>query len=292
MVSTTAQPSTDISALKSQIQALSSKVSQQSQKIELLEFLKTKDRVQNGYCQIKAGSCGSCFCVEDYDLVEKFYCDCRAKPVQRDCKEHYAKGERINGLYRINKNMPGVVVQVRCDQTTDGGGWTIVQRRVDGSTNFQRSWTAYRLGFGRLYREFWLGNKNLYHLTAQAHWQGSEVRFDMTHKDDTSVWAKYSNFEVASESAGFVLHISGYSGNAGDQMSTHNGMKFSTYDRDNDIWPGNCAVTYYGAWWYRNCHGVNLNGAYDPFLRYHQYENFAWNHSKRLKFSEMKVRRK
>ncbi|XP_066919885.1 microfibril-associated glycoprotein 4-like [Clytia hemisphaerica] len=286
------EPSTDISVLKSQIQALSSKVSQQSQKIEQLEFLKTKDRVRNGFCQTKDGSCGSCFCVEDYDLVEKFYCDCRAKPVRRDCKDHYAQGERTNGLYRINKNMPGVVVQVNCDQQTDGGGWTLVQRRVDGSTNFQRSWGAYRQGFGRLYREFWLGNKNLYHLTAQAHWVGSEVRFDMIQKGGTKMWAKYSNFEVASEATGFVLHISGYSGNAGDGMSGHNGMKFTTFDRDNDKWtPGNCALTFYGAWWANACHGVHLNGAFDALQRYPSYHAVSWNH-KSLRFSEIKVRRK
>ena len=48
---------------------------------------------------------------------------------------------------------------------------------------------------------------------------------------------------------------------AGDSMSIHNGMKFTTIDKDNDEYvEGNCAQTHYGGWWYRSCHPVNLNG--------------------------------
>ena len=47
----------------------------------------------------------------------------------------------------------------------------------------------------------------------------------------------------------FTLKVEGYSGNAGDSLLGHNGYSFSTIDKDNDIWDGDCASTFMGAWW-------------------------------------------
>lgn len=49
----------------------------------------------------------------------------------------------------------------------------------------------------------------------------------------------------------------------GDFFSHGDGIQFSTFDKDNDRDTNlNCAVTSHGAWWYRDCHGSNLNGLY------------------------------
>jgi len=279
-------------------QAMSQKLSQTNQD---LQALKDKDQTLNGFCKTKTTVCGSCFCVEDFNIPAKFYCDCRAKPVRRDCKEHYLQGERTNGLYRINMNTYGMVVPAYCDQNTDGGGWTVVQRRVDDSTNFYRNWKPYKEGFGQIHHEHWLGNDNLNLLTSQAVLTGSEIRFELGIKGyDHRHYAKYSNFHVDAESNAYQLHISGYSaGNLGDRMSYHNGMKWTTQDRDNDKWAGgSCAADpndYIGAWWYNDCvssSGSSLNGPYDRYRRESRIGHYFIWHPYRLQSSEMKVRRK
>lgn len=115
----------DIKILKLQIKGLiklqtdtNRKLSQVTQEVQ---SLKTKDETLNGYCRTKQNACGSCYCVEDFNIPEKYFCDCRAKPTRRDCKEHYMQGERTNGVYRISFNTYGMVVPVYCDQKTDGG---------------------------------------------------------------------------------------------------------------------------------------------------------------------------
>ena len=83
--------------------------------------------------------------------------------------------------FSINKNSSGVytiidlcgqgtTVQGYCDTVTDGGGWLVVQRRKDGSENFQRFWWEYEMQFGDLNREFWYGLKTIHCLTNQGQW--------------------------------------------------------------------------------------------------------------------------
>ncbi|KAK0065288.1 BpsFReD1, partial [Biomphalaria pfeifferi] len=51
---------------------------------------------------------------------------------------------------------------VMCDTKTDGGGWIIIQRRINGKVNFYRGWKEYRDGFGDYnIGEFHLGNENI-----------------------------------------------------------------------------------------------------------------------------------
>ena len=84
------------------------------------------------------------------------------------------------------------------------------------------------------------------------------------------------------------------SGTAGDSLSDHRGYPFSTKDRDNDIWSGNCAVSNKGAWWYLNCHSSNLNGLYHHGAHTRGGDGVNWYHWKGYKYSakraEMKIR--
>ncbi|XP_059141936.1 fibrinogen-like protein A [Physella acuta] len=164
-----------------------------------------------------------------------------------------------------NSTTPRLLVQlssglvVMCDTVTDGGGWTIFQRRVNGSVDFYRNWTEYKYGFGDYgVGDFYLGNENVYCLNSKYR---LELRIDMTYKGQ-DYFAYYSNFTLLSESQGYKISFSGYSGTAGDSLTAKsNNQKFSTYDVENDIDPNkNCAVYYRAAWWYSYCMDVQLNG--------------------------------
>jgi len=77
-----------------------------------------------------------------------------------------------------------------------------------------------------------------------------------------SYTALYQSFKVE-QSPLYELRISGYDtdySSLQDSLSYHNNHAFSTKDRDNDAWGGNCATQYLGAWWYRSCLFSNLNG--------------------------------
>ncbi|XP_028390982.1 ryncolin-1-like [Dendronephthya gigantea] len=172
------------------------------------------------------------------------------------CSHLYNKGERKDDVYTIDPDGLGSF-QVRCDMKTDGGGWTVFQRRQDGSQNFYLGWSDYKAGFGDLKGEFWLGLDKIHRLTKSGQ---NVLRVDLMDFNGAEAYAKYGTFSVADESDKYRLHIGSYSGNAGDSLAFHNTMQFSTKDRDNDISSGNCAKTWNGAWWYKNCHSCNLNG--------------------------------
>ena len=163
-------------------------------------------------------------------------------------------------MYRIRPDRDGYTFEVYCDMTADGGGWTVFQRRNDGSQNFYLPWKNYVEGFGNIHGEFFLGLENIHRLTQKF---TSELRVELVEWSGSKSYAKYSSFGVGDSASKYTLTVSGYSGNAGDSMSYHNGMKYSTYDQDNDAAnETNCAQLFKGAWWYKHCHESNLNGAY------------------------------
>ncbi|XP_074048736.1 ficolin-1-like [Macrotis lagotis] len=177
----------------------------------------------------------------------------------RNCKELMGRGNTLSGWYTIYLS-DCKSLTVLCDMNTDGGGWTVFQRRADGSVNFFRSWAAYKKGFGSMLGEFWLGNDNLHLLTVQ---DDSELRIDLQDFDHNHHFAKYRSFQVAGEIENYKLSLGAFvDGNAGDSLMYHNHFGFTTRDRDNDAYEGNCAMTYQGGWWYNDCHLSNLNGLY------------------------------
>ncbi|XP_041452296.1 fibrinogen-like protein 1 [Drosophila obscura] len=131
-------------------------------------------------------------------------------------------------------------------------GWTVIQRRINGSVDFNRNWTDYKNGFGDERGSFFLGLETIHLMTlAQPH----ELYIQLRYVNGTTKYARYDDFKVGSENEAYKLKSLGeYSGTAGDSFSYHLDMKFSTLDRDNDLAESfNCASAHAGGWWFKNC---------------------------------------
>uniref|UniRef100_A0A673H3U7 Tenascin-like n=1 Tax=Sinocyclocheilus rhinocerous TaxID=307959 RepID=A0A673H3U7_9TELE len=179
-----------------------------------------------------------------------------------DCSEVQVNGMKESGEAEIYpEGKDGEPVWVYCDMETDGGGWTVFQRRMDGSTDFFRSWRDYSKGFGSLSGEFWLGNDILHTLSSRT---PMSLRIDLRSANDTA-FAHYANFNVSSEANHYEIELSGYFGTAGDSMKYHNRRPFSTKDKDPNTLSIHCAKAYLGGWWYKNCYKANLNGLYASY---------------------------
>ncbi|XP_019855525.1 PREDICTED: fibrinogen C domain-containing protein 1-like [Amphimedon queenslandica] len=206
-----------------------------------------------------------------------------------DCKAWKELGIKQNGVYPIKPDN-GPAFQVYCDMETDGGGWTVFQRRQDGSVDFYRYWTDYENGFGDLTDEFWLGLSKIHRLTKEG---SNTLRVDLGDFEGNTAYANFSTFSISDRSTEYILTVGGYSGTAGDAMKRQNKRKFTTRDNDNDLYEKNCAQLFTGAWWYKNCHQSNLNGCYfNTSTKSNQ--GIVWHHwegENTLKFSEMKTRR-
>ncbi|XP_067239554.1 angiopoietin-related protein 1a isoform X2 [Chanodichthys erythropterus] len=177
----------------------------------------------------------------------------------RDCFQVRQAGHSTSGMYLLKAEGSDRLIQVWCEHKLDNGGWTVFQRRKDGSVNFFRNWENYKKGFGNIDGEHWLGLEHIYNLAKQGDYKLLVELEDWVGK---KVYAEYSSFHLEPESEAFRLRLGTYQGNAGDSLTSHNGKPFTTLDRDKDAFTGNCAHFHKGGWWYNACGQTNLNGVW------------------------------
>ncbi|KAH8370783.1 hypothetical protein KR093_004955, partial [Drosophila rubida] len=138
---------------------------------------------------------------------------------------------------------------VLCDSKLLGPGWIVIQQGIDGKENFNRSWAAYREGFGSFDGEFFLGLEKIYRLTnSRRH----ELYMEYVAFNRNVFFARYDDFKISDESSGYALSLGDFTGNQ-DILSSSKKMKFSTIDRDNDSYSVNCALVFQCGWWFNKC---------------------------------------
>ncbi|XP_032935387.1 angiopoietin-related protein 7 isoform X2 [Catharus ustulatus] len=178
-----------------------------------------------------------------------------------DCSSLYQRNYRISGVYKLPPDeFLGIPdLEVFCDMETDGGGWTVIQRRKVGLTSFNRDWKQYKEGFGNIRGDFWLGNENIYRLSRRP----TVLRVELEDWEGNTRYAQYRQFTLSNEINSYRLFVGNYSGNTGrDSLRYHNNTAFSTKDKDNDKCVDDCAQFRKGGYWYNCCTDSNLNGVY------------------------------
>jgi len=179
----------------------------------------------------------------------------------RDCNHLYNLGVSQNGVYMIRPSPTDTPVQAKCDFRYSGG-WTVIQHRFDGSVDFNKDWAAYETGFGQAQSEYWLG---LEHITKLSKSADTRIRIDLTDFQGHTAYVEHENFFVSGADDNYRLHVGiKRHGDLGDSFQVTSGEKFTTYDRDNDGWSGNCAQDLQGGGWYSKCSYANINGKYYP----------------------------
>ncbi|XP_077573965.1 angiopoietin-related protein 4-like [Stigmatopora nigra] len=198
----------------------------------------------------------------------------------RDCHDLFVQGQRESGIYTIHaQNLPPF--QVYCDMNLEGG-WTVIQRRTDGSQNFNQNWEGYKKGFGSLNGEFWLGLENIHIISTQGQYL---LQVEVTDWAGQTQSTRY-RVNLDGEEKNYALHIveDSSSGVEGESfLLGTSGLPFSTADRDNDLNADvNCSEVHSGGWWFNSCGSSNLNGKYpkrsNP-LRW-QPKKMFWTNSK------------
>lgn len=195
-----------------------------------------------------------------------------------DCVDLLHQGYTSDGIYQIDPDGGGKF-SVYCDQTSEGGGWIVVQRRFGSlDLSFRRTWNEYKVGFGNLEKEFWLGNEFLHRISKSFY---SILLVELQAGDGTLHNAAYTDFKVDAESKYYKIWFTSYTGTL-KNSTISKGAVFSTWDKASGS--KDCPLRV-GWWNFRYCYTSSrgLNAA----------DNISWDDIilPQINFSTIKIRR-
>ncbi|XP_012673020.2 angiopoietin-related protein 3-like [Clupea harengus] len=173
------------------------------------------------------------------------------------CSDVYARGQRNSGLYPIQPNQSQPFL-VYCEMTADGAA-TVIQRRQDGSVDFDQTWRNYEEGFGNFKGEFWLGLEKIHAITRQ---NDSVLRIQAEDSKQGRHVVEY-HLMMEDASSDYTIHLRLTDSDLPHMVGNSSAIRFSTKDRMNDEHQdSSCANDYTGGWWFSACGDINLNGRY------------------------------
>ncbi|XP_054252253.1 angiopoietin-related protein 4 [Indicator indicator] len=192
-----------------------------------------------------------------------------------DCHQLFLTGQHSSGIFQVQPagSQP---FKVYCDMTAEGG-WTVIQRRTDGSVDFDQLWDAYKNGFGDLHGDFWLGLEKMHHLVQEGRYN---LLIELEDWEGNSQVVQFV-FSLGGESTAYTLNLLGpLSGELENSIGDFRQLPFSTRDRDHDLKADtNCAKHLSGGWWFSTCGHANLNGKYFrsiPRQRHERKQGIFW----------------
>ncbi|XP_053319769.1 angiopoietin-related protein 4 [Spea bombifrons] len=192
-----------------------------------------------------------------------------------DCHQIFLEGERTSGIFTV-KPSTAQPFEVYCEITGEEG-WTVIQRRSDGSVDFDQLWEQYRNGFGALNGEFWLGLEKIHQITKQGRYV---IRIELQDWEENIQYME-SEFHLGGSSTAYALQVfAPVTGDLENALSDFRSQAFSTRDHDKDLKPDiNCAKHLSGGWWFSACGHSNLNGKYFrsiPRQRHERKQGIFW----------------
>nr|XP_006125584.1 angiopoietin-related protein 4 [Pelodiscus sinensis] len=209
------------------------------------------------------------------------------------CQQLFLAGQRSSGVFEIQP-LGSQPFQVYCDMTAEGG-WTVIQRRLDGSVDFDQLWEAYKNGFGDLSGDFWLGLEKIHHIVQEGRYH---LLIELQDWEGNSHLIQFL-FSLTGENTAYTLSLLGpLSGELENALGDFRQLPFSTRDQDNDLKADtNCAKHLSGGWWFSTCGHANLNGKYFrsiPRQRHERKQGIFWKTWKGryypLKSTTLKIR--
>uniref|UniRef100_A0A8C4LKA4 Angiopoietin like 3 n=1 Tax=Equus asinus TaxID=9793 RepID=A0A8C4LKA4_EQUAS len=160
---------------------------------------------------------------------------------------------------RAPRTTPSFHLNETKDVEHDGSSWILIQRRIDGSQNFNETWQNYKYGFGRLDGEFWLGLEKIYSIVKRSNYI---LRIELEDWKDNKHYIEYS-FHLGNHETNYTLHLVEITGNVPNALPEHKDLVFSTWDHKAKG-QLNCLESYSGGWWWHDvCGGDNPNGKYN-----------------------------